>query len=43
VNLQGPKVLSTAIHQVHAQLQKQVGGVWQDVSGVDSFGTANYP
>jgi hypothetical protein len=42
VNLQGPKVLSAAIHHVHVQLQKQVGGVWQDVSGVDSFGTAGY-
>ena len=43
VNLQGPKVLSAAIHHAHVQLQQQVGGVWQDVSGADTFGTANYP
>ena len=43
VNLQGPKVLSAAIHHAHAQLQRQVGGVWQDVGGADGDGGANYP
>jgi hypothetical protein len=41
VNLQGPKVLSAAIHHVHVQLQQQVGGVWQNVTGVDSSTSAD--
>jgi hypothetical protein len=43
VNLQGPKVLSAAVHHVHAQLQEQVGGVWQNVPGGNTtFSTADY-
>jgi hypothetical protein len=42
VNLQGPKVLGATVTHAHVQLQKQVGGVWQDVTGVDGFGTADF-
>jgi hypothetical protein len=40
VNLQGPKVLSAAIHHAHVQLQQQVGGVWTNVGGAS---IADYP
>jgi hypothetical protein len=42
VNLQGPKVLGATVKHAHVQLQKQVGGVWQDVTGADSFATADF-
>ena len=41
VNLQGPKVLKAAIHHAHVQLQQQVAGVWQDVTGADSSAAAD--
>jgi len=43
VNLQGPKVLSAAIHHAHVQLQQQVGGVWQNVPGAGTVSTVDYP